>query len=357
MKKPLKIILIAFLLYLTVFLVVNPKQCIEAAQEAIKLCMETVIPSLFPFFVCSGLLCSLGFSSICSHFLSPVMRPLFNLPGSGALALFMGILSGYPIGAATTVDLYKTGQCTKAEAERMLSFCNNSGPMFIIGAVGSSCLGNAVAGQYLYLSHIVAALLVGILFRLYKPSRVPERILPPSFAEAKKEAFASLGSVVDSSVWSILKVCGFVIFFAVFVKVLPYNPYLYSFVEITGGIKALSQNGTEYTLPLISLFLALSGLSVLFQVSAIIQPYGLSLKPYIFGKLMQGVLSFIITFLMLKMFPFSQETFSDRAADFSLSLSPVSIGFSSIVAAGLSVFVLICIMVPLSIKKSNKKSV
>lgn len=352
MKKPLKLLLLYTVLYLTIFLIVNPQLCLKAAQSAINLCVDAVIPSLFPFFVCSGLLCALGFSAICSHFLSPVMRPLFNLPGAGALTLFMGILSGYPVGAATTVDLYKTGQCTKAEAERMLAFCNNSGPMFIIGMVGSGCLGNETAGLYLYISHIIAAMAVGLIFRFYKSTAQNLRTLPPSFTENKITAIFSLGGIIDSSVFSILKVCGFVIFFAVFVKALPDNPYLYSFVEITGGIKALSQNTTGFTLPFISFFLALSGLSVLFQVHAIIQSTGLSLKPYIWGKLLQGVLSFIITLIIFKVFPFSQETFA-QSTDSVFTPSPVSLVFSSIAITIFSTFILACIMIPLSLKKKT----
>lgn len=351
MKKAVKIIFIALVLYLTAFLVTNPQSCLDAAQNAINLCIEAVIPSLFPFFVCSGLLCALGFSALCSHFLSPLMRPLFNLPGAGALTFFMGILSGYPIGAATAVDLYKTGQCTKAEAERMLAFCNNSGPMFIIGMVGGSCLGNEIAGWYLYISHIIAAMFVGLVFRFYKSSSVPDRTLPPSLTESKNTNLVSLGGVIDSSVFSILKVCGFVIFFAVFIKSLPSNPYLYSLVEITGGIKALAQSGTACTLPFISLFLALSGLSVLFQVSAIIQPFGLSLKAYISGKLLQGILSFVITHILLRVFPLAQETFSNSTNP-SL-LSPVSLGFSSIIISLITVFTLICLMIPLALKKKT----
>lgn len=351
MRKPMKIFSLALVLYLTAFLITDTQVCLDAARNAIALCADTVIPSLFPFFVCSGLLCVLGFSTLCSHFLSPVMRPLFNLPGTGALTLFMGILSGYPVGAATTVDLYKTGQCTKTEAERMLAFCNNSGPMFIIGVVGSSCLGSEVAGWYLYISHIISALLVGVVFRFYKSNLTVDRTLPPALEQTKKTTVFSLGGVIDSSVFSILKVCGFIIFFAVFVKALPTSPFLYSFVEITGGIKFLSQSNTAFTLPFISFFLALSGISVLFQVFAIIQPFGISLRPYMAGKLLQGILSFIITCILLKCFPLAMETFAENAV--LSSLTPVSLSFSSVVISLIAVFLLICIMIPLAAKKKT----
>ena len=63
------------------------------------------------------------------------MRPLFNVPGEGAFAFLMGLISGYPVGAKIVTDLKDNNLCTTEEAERMLCFTNNSGPLFIIGTV------------------------------------------------------------------------------------------------------------------------------------------------------------------------------------------------------------------------------
>lgn len=63
------------------------------------------------------------------------MKPLFNVPGEGAFPLIMGIISGYPVGAKIVTNFRKENICTKEEAERLLTFTNNSGPLFIIGTV------------------------------------------------------------------------------------------------------------------------------------------------------------------------------------------------------------------------------
>ena len=63
------------------------------------------------------------------------VKKLFNVPGQGAIALIMGIISGYPVGAKIVCDLKKRNICTKEEAERLLAFTNNSGPLFILGTV------------------------------------------------------------------------------------------------------------------------------------------------------------------------------------------------------------------------------
>ncbi len=351
MPKALKMVFLAIILYLTVSLIASPMPCIIAAQNAILLCLDTVIPVLFPFFVCSGLLTALGFSNLCGRLLSPVMRPLFNLPGSGAQALCLGILSGYPVGAVTTVNLYSAGQCTKTEAHRMLAFCNNSGPLFIISVVGGGYLGNPALGIRLYISHIVAAFVVGLIFRFYKDSDTTPPFLPPSADINKKTALLSLGGVIDSSVFSILKVCGFVIFFAVFSSVLPEIPFLYPFVEVVGGLGAFSMWNSPLLLPFISFFLAFSGLSVIFQVSAVISPCGLSLKPYIIGKIIQGVISFAITYVSLIFSPVTQEAFAIQPSLTAPLYSPVSLLSSSVITSLLAALVLSFVMLAFALKK------
>ena len=126
----------AALLVCAAALVLFPAQAAEAAKDGLLLCYNVIIPSLFPFFVLSTLVVELGLVSYLGRLLSPLMRPLFRVPGEGATALALGFVGGYPVGARTTLSLYEKGLCTKTEAERMLAFCNNSGPAFILGVVG-----------------------------------------------------------------------------------------------------------------------------------------------------------------------------------------------------------------------------
>ena len=67
-------------------------------------------------------------------------------------------------GAKIVNKFYEDGICNKQEAERMLAFTNNSGPLFIIGTVGISLFGNTTIGIILFITHILACLTVGLLF-------------------------------------------------------------------------------------------------------------------------------------------------------------------------------------------------
>lgn len=320
MNKFLKGLTLTAVAYITVMMFLFPSEFLEQGRGAVALCINVVIPSLFPFFIFCGLFLSLGGARLLSRILSPVMRPLFNLPGSAALCYVLGIISGYPVGAVCAADLYSKGECTKVEAERMLAFCNNSGPLFILGSVGAGMFGSPSAGRILYAAHIVSAFAVGLLFRFYKPKiSVRERTaLPPTNPEIKGVAYA-IGEAVSNAVTNIFKVCAFVILFSAVTASLPSfggATFIHALLEITGGINKIAPLNMDLNLKLsvTAMFLAFSGVSVLCQVSTVTEPSGLSLKPYVIGKLFQGVIAFFLTAAAVRIFPpdtaevFSQYT-------------------------------------------------
>ena len=118
-------------------LLLLPEVSAQAVRDAMLLCAQTLIPSLFPFFVLSSLLIACGASELLSALLSPLMRPLFGLSGTGAAALALGLCGGYPVGARTAAELVENGALSQEEGERLLAFCNNAGPGFLLGVCGA----------------------------------------------------------------------------------------------------------------------------------------------------------------------------------------------------------------------------
>ena len=313
MERFWKTTITLFVIYMATAMIISPTACINAAHSAISLCLDAIIPSLFPFFICSNLLISLGAAKYLSRCFTPFTKSLFGVSGSGALPVVLGIISGYPVGASCTAQLYSTGNCTKAEAHRLLAFCNNSGPLFILGAVGIGMFKSQQIGILLYSSHILSALIVGMIFKHYGTDS-QTLSLPPSSPDTPSTVFSEISNALSDAISSILKVCGFVILFAVFTSVLPTykgHEFIYAITEITGGIKALinvNQLG-NFLLPVISFFLAFSGISVMMQVAGIVIPHGLSLKTYTLGKLLQGLFSFAITYILQLFFHVYFPTF------------------------------------------------
>ena len=318
-----KSLLNIFAIIITALMVCFPALSIAHAKDALKMCYEIIIPSLFPFFVCSGILVYSGFAKSLSAFSRPIMKPLFNVNENGAAAFVLGIISGYPLGAVTACQLYEGAYLSKSEAERLLAFCNNSGPLFILGAVGSAMYKSPKIGIILYLSHLLSAILVGIIFRFYEKNKfcAPKSQIGTA-TELPSEIFSK---VLANSINSILTVCGAIVFFftisGIVTGLLPFNQVvgalLSAILEFTGGIKKISLLPIPLGLRLSasSFSVGFAGLCVHIQVMSVTARYGLSLKPYILGKLLHGVFSAIITYSVFYAFPqplSAVSTFSAR---------------------------------------------
>ncbi|MDO4990252.1 MAG: sporulation protein [Eubacteriales bacterium] len=206
----------ALALSLLAALLLSSEAAAEGCRAALGVCTRLIIPSLFPFFVLSSYCTALGLPGHLGRLLAPFAMRLYGISGAGASALLIGLTGGYPAGAACIADMEKSGAVTAAEAERLLAFCNNSGPAFLVGAVGVGVFHSVRAGLLLYAVHIAAALLAGLFFRRRFPGDAAEA---PVFLDSADPA-AALTQAVRRSVTAILNVCGFVVSFSVLLAVL-----------------------------------------------------------------------------------------------------------------------------------------
>ena len=264
-----------------------------AAAEALGLCGRSVIPALFPFLVLSTLLVSLDFGELVSPWFAGLMTPLFRLPGSAGSALALGLAGGYPIGAQTAVQLYREGVLTRAETERLLAFCNNSNPVFLISVLGAGVFGSVRAGVWLWLIHILAALLTGLAFRRSGESGPPQYVTRNSPSRGPS-LFAALVEAVRGGLTGMLSVCAFVIFFYVLASPLAslggrLGPLLVGLTELFSLTPLLPADGFGFVLA--AGCAGWGGLSVLCQTAAVLDGSGLRLRSCLAGKLLQGLLS------------------------------------------------------------------
>ena len=139
-----------------------PQEVSASVTEGLRLSVSVLIPSLFPFFICVNLTSALGLTGVLARVFAPVMRRMFHVSGAGCTAVLCGAAGGYPSGAQCVAALYREGQLSRAEAEYLLLFCNNAGPAFLFGAVGT-VLGIGMTGCLLLWGiHLLSALVIGL---------------------------------------------------------------------------------------------------------------------------------------------------------------------------------------------------
>ena len=295
-------------------LVFAPADAIESARYGLSLCAELIVPSLLPFFAASALLIRLQIPALFGKLLAPLSEKLWGVSGVGASAFLAGICGGYPLGAQTVAEMAAEKQLAKEEAERLLAFCNNSGPSFCIGVIGSGVFVSRRAGIVLYAIHVLSALLVGILFRGKAICSEPIKGIPePRFSSA-------LVGAIRQAVSAVLSVCGFVVCFCVLTGLLEslgvlgavsrvaaslfgadervLHAFLTGLFELGSGIGRM--RGLSHSPALFSLAAFLTGwggLSVSFQTAAVLSESNLSLRYHLIGRMLSGTFSAILAFL------------------------------------------------------------
>lgn len=288
----------------------------EAVSAGLSLCVRVMIPSLFPFFVLSNLFVRRGYQQYAAAALRPLMGPLFGLPAEASGALVLGVVGGYPIGAATAFQLCDRGQLRETDTARLLAFCNNAGPGFIFGVAGLGLFGSAETGLLLYLTHLAAALLVGAALHLWKDT--PGMAIPVTvWQDGETEepfALSFVGAIRDAAS-AMLNVCAFLVFFSVILAFLRTTPVWDipariletvfglgedaaraapdGFLELGHGVAALTGAACPRgaALSITAFMLGWGGLCVHCQAVSLCGERGIDMGPYFKGKFAQGILA------------------------------------------------------------------
>ncbi len=330
------ILTIIFVLF-AIGLIVFSRQNLQASKEGLTLWVTSVVPALLPFFIACELLSYTNVIDFLGKKLNKIMKPIFNVPGEGAFPLIMGIISGYPVGAKIVTNFRKQNICTKEEGERLLTFTNNSGPLFIIGTVGISLFGNSTIGILLFFTHLLACLTVGVIFRFWKRNSKKNDISSSYSNKAKKAPkLESLGGILQSSIMTsintIVMIGGFVMLFSVIISILESSGIfsvlskiiipllriinipdsfasgiLSGIVELTNGVSIIASihvKAITINITICAFLLGFGGISVLLQVLSITSTSDISIKPYIIGKILQGTFAAFYTYLILQNFTF-----------------------------------------------------
>ena len=316
-------------------IVLAPKSAIKAATGGISIWLNILMPSLLPFIIGANLIVSLKIVDILGILINPLTQKIFNVSGRSGLIFAISMVSGYPVGSKFASELRQQNKISKYEGQRLVSFCSTSGPLFIIGSVGTGMLKNPHLGYIMLLCHYLASLAVGIIFRNYgkeKRDKTKNTILKDInniiYDDTKSDGFFVLfGKAVVDGVNTLLAIGGFVIMFSVFFEVLkffkvidfiayfvciilsPFNitpdivsAFLSGLFEMTIGCNNLSQiSNISFTLlvPLCSFLVAFSGLSILAQCSSFIAKTDIKVNLYIFAKFLHGLFAGIFTYVFL----------------------------------------------------------
>ena len=259
-------------------------------REGMILCVEIVIPSLFPFMVFTTFLALSGWGQRLSGILAPLLRLVFRLPAQAGAAMLMSFIGGYPVGARMIARLMEENKLSPSDGERMLTFCVNAGPSFVLTAAGAGMFHNKRIGLLLLLSHVLASVTVGMIGAVGKA--VPLSVSEPE-SSVKSSAVNSLIRSVSDSALGMLSLCAFVILFSGILTVCRSLGPVTALLEVTKGCSEASLLGGVRGELLAAFLLSFGGLSVIFQAASGYSSYGQTLHfgRFFFWRMVSGAIS------------------------------------------------------------------
>lgn len=279
------------LVFLGIFmLIIDAGTALSGAVDGVRLCVQTLLPSLFPFIVLSIMAGGL----LSGNFILPdrwICKILRIPPGCAALPV-LGALGGYPVGAQCVYDAYQNGTIRKEAAQRMLGFCNNAGPAFLFGVIGQM-FQSPLIPWILWIIHLLSALLTAWLIPAHSESAV----------NIKESGQISLPTALERAVKTMGLICGWVILFRVvvafcdrwFLWLLPSSlqATIVGFLELTNGVVKMAQlpsPGVRFVLSAVCL--GFGGTCVALQTASVVKELGTGW--YFPGKILQSALSLLL---------------------------------------------------------------
>ncbi len=284
---------------------------------------KNVAPALFPFFFFTKLLTGIGAANGLGKALRRPISKLYNAPGESGYVLVMSLISGYPIGAKLISDFYENGSFSVDNCKKVASFTSTSGPLFVVGTVGTLMFSSPKAGYVLFLCHALGALINGLIYRGRK-SVTGISAMPNSAADDKL-----LNNSITSSILSVLIVGGYIAIFSMIIDIaidiklvdgLAYAlskplswigvstevaaPTVISMIEITRGCQAFAQSGVDIKiiLPFVAGLLSFGGLSITFQSLTFLKNCKIKTRYYFLTKFTQALVTFFITLALVQLF-------------------------------------------------------
>lgn len=298
----------ALLLYMLLF----PKKVLADSLAGLDLWFHTVLPSLLPFMILSNALIGANVVSQLMRPFSGFFRHVLGLSPEGGYAWLLGLFCGFPMGARLTGDMYRQHRISREEAGYLLTFANQSSPMFLSTYVVLHGLGDSTMTLPVFVIFYASAFLTSLIFRI----RSRRFGLPPSKPKKEVPEQTSYGNLLDTSIMNgfeiITRLGGYIILFSILAGIVlqfpaPLHtaaPFLSGLTEITTGIHTIS--GT--TLPLQVKFTAIvcctafGGFSTVAQTSCMLNGTGLSIFTYLKGKLVNAAVAGLLCLFVFVVF-------------------------------------------------------
>lgn len=300
---------------------VFPEVTKEAVMSSLALCAKSVIPSLFPFIVCTRIVIYF-YSCRSKKNESHSILPVISLSKNGIIAFVPGLISGFPTGAAISGQMYSSGLISIKEAEKIAVFSSVAGPSFCMVFFGNYIMHGKFYGFAVYIASVLSTVGLLILYNfIFENKQVGNDNYSNTESTEKysSQNTSSLTEVITDSCLTVINICAYVTFFTcigeIFTRTASFflpelnskKAYICGFLELTGGTAALEEFEFSKRLLTGALLIGFSGLSAILQVTDICCKYNINCGKIFLVKFISAFTVPALTFLIVALSGFMTD--------------------------------------------------
>lgn len=300
MKKIINLLLFSILIYL---ILTNSYEIMESIKFSFSLCINNLFPSLIPFMLLSNILIKYDLAHDLSDIFEYIMTKIFKVSKNCSFTFIMSILSGSPSSAKYIKDSMDNNLISIEDCKKCLNFCHFTNPIFIIGTIGYTFLGNKKLGLIILISHYFSSFIIGFF------NKNSKSINNNFIVERQKNNFINiLKESINNTINTLFLILGIIttciIITCIINNIISINDdykFIYGLLEITQGLKYLSMSNLSIELKTIisSFIISFGGFCIHAQTFSILDNKKIRYIPYFISRLIHGILSSILTFILL----------------------------------------------------------
>ena len=331
----------------------DSEEVFGAVKKGCALCADTIIPSVFPFLFLSLFIVKCGLAKAAGEILAPVTEKVFCLPGCAGAVIITSLVGGYPAGAQMAAQLCAENNISREQFEKLMCFCVCAGPAFLIQTIGRCFFGSGAAGFILLAAQTVSCLLLGIFACRAPVLGFKERFFIQTKRKNNPLSFSAevFSDCAARSASAMLNICAYVVIFSVVGVILSKTgvaglvssvlyaitknkeisaAFLPAVCDTASGSAAACRAGLLFA----SFALVFGGFCVHFQIFSFCAGLKLNKLRFFVFRVLAGLLSALITRLLLVFFPIV----STAAAQEQRQMS-----FSSVSRSGSAAVMVMCL--------------
>ena len=304
-NKILDLIIVISFVILLFSVLLNKQLVFDTITYSLNIWVNTLIPSMFPFFVISDVLINYNITKYIPKFIINIFSKIFNINKECVTIFFLSLISGFPSSARNIKNYYEKKLITLEEANHILLFTHFSNPVFILTTVAIFFLNNEKYGYIILISHYLGNFIIGLILRNNSTITIKNYTKYTTICQNfSKTLINSIKSSIDTLLLILGTLTSFLILSAFIINLLDLSLYqgtiIKGILEMTMGLKELVLLNIKdvYKVVIATMFISFGGLSVHLQVISQIVDTDINYYNFLIARIYHAIISGVICFLL-----------------------------------------------------------